>query len=134
MLEPQLVADGLYGEGPVHESELIYVFGNLSKYDIPGYGYNPTPEDYRLRIQESRSWSSFVATGRPSLDGHDTLKGWRQAQFDDPNFGTIVIGGPNEGYSGVGGDRDAVEAMAAEKLGPRCGFLNSAEIIKELQY
>ena len=135
MLGPALKVDGLAGMGPVHESELIYVFGNLSKYDnIPGYPYHPRPSDFRLRVQESRSWSSFVSVGEPSLDGRDTLSGWQLAQFDNDNYGTFVIGGPHEGFSGAGGDPGAIDAMAQEKLGERCGFLNSPEIVKQMQY
>ncbi len=37
MLQPQLHKNGLYGLGPIHESELIYVFGNLSRFDLPQY-------------------------------------------------------------------------------------------------
>ena len=73
MFTAALRADGLNGLGVVHTSELLYVFGNLSKYDIPGYDYDPKPSDFVLRDQESRSWSSFTAVGRPSLEGHDTL-------------------------------------------------------------
>jgi hypothetical protein len=134
MLGPALKVDGLAGMGPVHESEMIYVFANLSKYDVPGYPYHPRPSDYRLRVQESRSWSSFVAVGQPSLDGHNTLRGWKEAQFENENYGTYVIGGPHEGFSGSGGDPGAIAAMAEEKLGERCGFLNSPEIVMELQY
>jgi hypothetical protein len=113
----------------------IYVFGNLSKYDnIPGYPYHPRPSDFWLRVHESRSWSSFVAVGQPSLEGHDTLPDWREAQFDNENYGTYVIGGPTHGFSGEGGNVDAIEAMAKERLSERCGFLNSPEIVKELQY
>ena len=134
MLTPVLDAEGVYGEGAVHESELIYIFGNLSKYDVPGWPYHPRPSDFRLRVLESRSWSSFVAVGRPSLEGHKTLQGWEQAQFDDQNYGVYVIGGPSPGYSGSGGDARARKIVAEEKLGQRCGFLNSPEIVKELQY
>lgn len=91
MLEPVLNHDGLYGFGPVHESELIYIFGNLSKYDVPSWPYRPTPEDYRLRVQESRSWSLFTAIGQPSLEGHETLQGWETAEFDDQNYGTSTL-------------------------------------------
>ena len=88
MLTPQLVKEGLPGEGVVHTSELLYVFGNLSKFDVPGYPYHPTALDFQLRDQESRSWSSFTAVGKPSLPRHDTLQGWKTAQFDDENYGT----------------------------------------------
>lgn len=71
----------------MHTSELLYVFGNLTKYDIPGWPYHPTSEDKYLRKAESRSWSSFTAVGKPTLNGHDTLKGWDEADFNDKNYG-----------------------------------------------
>lgn len=134
MLTPPFHKDGLYGLGVVHTSDLIYVFGNLTKYELPGWPYHPRPSDYRLRIQESRSWAHFAATGQPSGDGLNTLHGWKPADFDDENFGTFVIGGPTGGYSGSGGSEKARRVMAAEKLTERCGFLNSPEIVKEIQY
>ena len=110
------------------------MFGNLSKYDYPGWPYRPSAEDYYLRVHESRSWSSFTALGQPTLEGHDTLLGWKQADFNDENYGTYVVGGPNPGYSGSGGSAKAREIMSTEKLQERCGFLNSPDIIKQLQY
>jgi carboxylesterase type B len=35
MLQPLLHRSGAYGYGVVHTAELVYVFGNLSKFDIP---------------------------------------------------------------------------------------------------
>lgn len=159
MLYPQLHNSGEWGLGPVHTSELLYMFGNISRFDIKGcvdrlsylkqtpssrihllffrFAYNPTPEDFYLQKHESRSFSSFVAVGRPSLDGHDTLPGWEKAQFADENYGTYVIGGGSPGYSGTGSTSNA-EARAVmakkEKLSVRCGFLNSPEIVKEMRY
>lgn len=98
--------------------------------------YHPSASDFRLRTQESRSWSSFTALGRPSLEGHDTLTGWEQATFDDENYGTYVIGGAYSGYAGTGSSSSssAREVMAKEELTKRCGFINSPEIIKEMLY
>ncbi len=124
----------LHTLGVVHTSELIYVFGNLSKYDYPDYPYNPTSEDEYLRVHESRSWSSFTALGKPTVNGLKTLPAWSEADFTDENYGVYVIGGPHAGYSGPAGILEAQEIMAAEKLQERCGFLNSPEIIKQLQY
>lgn len=137
MLSPLLHEAGLYGAGAVHGSELGYVFGNLSIFSsgVLGISYNLTHADIELRNQESRSWSSFAALGQPSLRAHETLQGWLPADFSDPNYGVYVIGGPNGGNSGsVDSSSQARAAMKAEKLKERCGFLNSAEIIKELQY
>ena len=124
---------GRYGIGVGHTSELPFIFGNLSIYSTPES--KPTESDYRLRDRESRSWSSFVAIGRPSLEGHDTLQGWRPAAFEDENYGTYLIGGPFEGYSGsVGGNPQSRKHMADEKLWERCRFINSPEIVQELGY
>lgn len=123
-----------YGLGVVHTSELLYVFGNLTKFDYPGWPYNPTKSDFRLCDQSSKSWSSFVAVGQPSLEGHDTLPGWEQAAFSNENFGTYVAGGAYRGYSGTDGKSRPIEIMAAEKLQERCGFLNSPEIRLQQQY
>ena len=134
MLTPPFHKVDLWGLGVVHTSDLIYVFGNLTKYDLPGWPYHPRPSDHRLRVQESRSWAHFAATGQPSDDGLNTLHGWKPADFSDENYGTFVIGGPTGGDSGPGGSDEARQVMAAEKLTERCGFLNSPEIVKQIQY
>ncbi|CZT21145.1 related to para-nitrobenzyl esterase [Ramularia collo-cygni] len=124
----------LYGYGAVHTSEFAYMFGNLSSYNTNGLPFNPTASDYALQDKESRSWSSFAALGRPSVAGLDTLQGWRQADFQDENYGVYVIGGPEAGYSGANGSHAARQAIEAQHLQKRCSFLNSPEIIKQLQY
>ncbi|KAK5174556.1 uncharacterized protein LTR77_001637 [Saxophila tyrrhenica] len=136
MLQPLLHKHDEYGFGVVHTAELIYVFGNLTKFNLPGFAYHPRPSDHRLASQESRSWSSFVAVGQPSLEGHDTLQGWKQADFDDDNYGVYVIGGKYPGYSGTGPSSSAKarKVMLDEKLSERCGFINSPEIVKEMLY
>lgn len=125
---------GRYGLGVIHTSEFPYVFGNLSAYDIEGYPFNPSSSDYALRDMESRSWSSFAALGRPSIPGLKTLQGWKRADFEDENFGIYVIGGPDAGYSGINGSHAARKAIEAQQLQERCSFLNSPEVIKQLQY
>ena len=57
-----------------------------------------------------------------------------KADFNDENYGVYVIGGPTPGYSGSGGSANARAVVAAQKLQERCGFLNSPEIIQQLQY
>lgn len=39
MLQPVLHKADAYGYGVVHTAELIYVFGNISKFDLPKSGY-----------------------------------------------------------------------------------------------
>lgn len=135
MFSPILEHFGLYDEGVVHTSELLYVFGNLSKFDIPGLPYNPSAEDFLLRDQESRSWATFAALGHPSLEGHNTLPGWLPAEFSDDNYGVYVIGGPKKGCSGTSGSNSwARKAITEEKLKVRCGFLNSPDIVREIRY
>lgn len=110
------------------------MYGNLSIFNVtdaglPGYHFAPSASDYELARQLPRSWSSFAATGNPSLSGKDTLPGWTSAFPGGEGDGDVyIIGGPREGMSGNN------SAFAKEKLGVRCGFLNSAEVIKQLQY
>ena len=119
----------------IHTSELAYVFGNLSHYDIPGLPYDPTASDYALRNRESRSWSAFASLGVPSTTGtaYDTLQGWTSA-FQYPNQTAVyAIGGPHQGLSTIDGDMSSPE-VGVQKLRERCAFLNSPKIIQELQY
>ncbi|GIZ44138.1 hypothetical protein CKM354_000734600 [Cercospora kikuchii] len=123
----------LYGYGVPHTSELAYSFGNLSHYDIYDFPFHPSPEDYALVPRESRSWTSFAALGRPSID-NTTLQGWHKANFEDENYGIYIIGGPEEGYGGVNGSHAAREALKKQKLKERCGFLISPEIVRQQEY
>lgn len=136
ILTPALDAMGYSGLGPVHTSEFAYVFGNLSHYNISGVVFAPTEADYLLVPKESRSWSAFAATGKPSLVGKNTLQGW------GPAFGyaksknetdIYVIGGGAPGLSALDGPR-AMPAIAAQKLRERCDFLNSPSIISQLRF
>ncbi|KAJ7126854.1 Alpha/Beta hydrolase protein [Mycena epipterygia] len=77
-------------------------------------------------IAFSRSWSGVVATGDPSV-GRSTLRGLREAVFDDENYGTYVIGGPNAGYGAV--DGSARTELAKQKISQRCGFLNPLDVV-----
>lgn len=125
---------GSPGLGVVHTSELSYLYGNLSIFNVtdaslPGYHFAPTEADYELAKQLPRSWAEFATTGSPSVEGKDTLKGWRSGYPNRKGEGEVfVIGGPNEGMSGL----NTVEQK--EKLAERCGFLNSREVIAQLKY
>jgi carboxylesterase type B len=125
---------GLPGLGVIHTSELSYLYGNLSIFNItdagiPGYHFDPSASDYELAKQLPRSWSSFASTGFPSIDGKDTLPGWKTAYPDGKGEGDVyVIGGGNEGM----GSGNA--ALGKESLGERCGFLNSEAVIAQLMY
>ncbi|KAI6946598.1 hypothetical protein KC318_g14987 [Hortaea werneckii] len=135
MLQGPLESTGSVGLGVVHTSEFAYVFGNLSTYDVNGYPYHPRAEDYALVERESRSWSTFAAIGRPSLDRyHDTLDGWCPA-FAEGNdtAGIFVIGGPFEGFSAAEGS-PSESVVAAQKLEERCAFIDSPEIIDQLRW
>ncbi|TPX14715.1 uncharacterized protein E0L32_005110 [Thyridium curvatum] len=132
------------GLGPVHTSEFAYVFGNLSHYDTNGYPFAPTPADYALERRGARSWATFAATGRPSLEGHDTFRGFGPAFPPAAKTTTttttcrkdafvFVVGGPHEGLAALDGPK-STPAIRAQKLRERCAFINSPEIIAELQY
>lgn len=122
-----------YGYGVPHTSEFAYMFGNLSHYDIYDFPFEPQSEDYALMERQSKSWTSFAAWGRPSING-TTLQGWHRADFDDANYGIQIIGGPHEGYAGVNGSDSAREALRGQKLRERCGFLTSPEIVQQTNY
>ena len=76
------------------------MFGNFSHYDLHDYEIEPTLADYELKMRQSRSWTSFAAVGKPTVEGKETLDGWDGADFEDENFGVFVIGGPEEVYAG----------------------------------
>jgi carboxylesterase type B len=86
---------GKYGIGLADACKLPYVWGNLSAYD--GDSYQASESNLKLRDRETRSWSSFVAVGKPSLEGHDTLHGWWPAAFGDEDYGTFVLEGHMRG-------------------------------------
>ncbi|KAI6831576.1 hypothetical protein KC340_g7584 [Hortaea werneckii] len=139
MLQGPLEATGSVGLGVVHTSEFAYVFGNLSTYDVNGYPFQPRVEDYAFVKRESRSWSTFAATGRPSLDRYnhpsrETLDGWCPAFAEGSDMaGIFVIGGPFEGFSAA--ESSPAEAVvAAQKLEERCAFINSPEVIEQLRW
>lgn len=134
ILTPILHQFDIYGEGVVHTSDFAYMFGNLSHYDIYDFPYHPKPADYALKNRASRSWAAYAALGRPSVEDKGTLEGWKMGDNEDENFGVYVWGGPNEGYSGKGGDRGARDVMGMQKLRERCGFLNRGDVIKQDGY
>lgn len=137
ILTAQQHSQGEYGWGVVHTSEIAYVFGNLTYYLTNASDVNPVnfmPSDYELANRQSRSWSSFTALRRPSLEGHDTLQGWKEAQFEDCNLGAFVVGGPTPGFAGTGGSAPARRALESERLFERCQFWNSREVVQQLQY
>ncbi|TID27690.1 carboxylesterase family protein [Venturia nashicola] len=124
------------GLGVFHTSDLPYVFAQFADYNTTGYTVYPTPSDFALLERQSRSWTSFAWTGRPSVSGKKTLEGWN-GSYDgwkgdiEGVRGTKVytIGGENAGLSEI--DRGAI---AGQKLASRCAFLNSADVIRQLQY
>lgn len=131
MLDPIMAWMGYPGLGPMHTSEFAYIFGNLSHYDTNGYPFSPDAADWSLQSRGSKAWSTFVHTGVPYKAQHDTFQGFEPA-YAQPNETRIyVVGGPHEGLSAIDGP-DASEALAVQKLRQRCGFLNSPEVIKQL--
>lgn len=133
LLSPILASLGSPGLGPVHTSEFAYTFGNLSHYNVTGYPFNPTAEDYRLQRQEARSWAAFANVGQPSLHTKDTLQGFEPAFSKSNETAVFVAGGGDEGLSTFDGPGSR-PGLAAQKLRSRCGFINSPSIISQLQY
>ena len=133
ILEEVFAFAGLPGLGAVHTSEMAYVFGNLSHYNVDNFPFNINASDIALKHRESRSWSTFAATGQPSLAAHDTLQGWKPAYTYPNETDIFVIGGPFEGLSAEDGPR-SIPAVSEQKLRERCDFLNSPEIIQQLLF
>ncbi|KAI1774945.1 carboxylesterase family protein [Hypoxylon cercidicola] len=140
ILDPIIAASGgPSGLGVVHTSEFAYVWGNLSHYDLAGNGFAPTPADHALVRRGSRSWSTFVSTGKPGLGGRDTFQGFGPALpagadgGSDQAWSLFVAGGPDEGFSAVDGP-GSKPAVAAQKLRERCKYINSAEIIEQIRF
>ena len=119
--------------GPVHTSEFAYVYGNLSHYNARGYPFDPTPADFALESRGARSWSAYVATGVPgdkaAHGGKDVFHGVKGA-LDDGKTWIYVAGGPNEGAFATDGD----SALGAARISERCAFINSDEMIEQLDF
>ncbi|ROV91945.1 hypothetical protein VSDG_07593 [Cytospora chrysosperma] len=81
ILTPYLESVDGPGHGVIHTSELAYVFGNFTPYEHtwPRRLIRPSESDHRLLEQMSRSWTTFAALGRPSLESRNTLQGWEPA-------------------------------------------------------
>ena len=138
VLDSLFTALGQPGKGVTHGSELAYLTGNLELSNftqtfealgIPQYQFNPSLSDYKLAKEYPGSWAGFSWTQAPSEKGKDTLPGWEVAFPEGKGNGDIyVVGGPHAGMSSKSG------ALRADKIEQRCGFLNSPEIIKQLQF
>ncbi|GAB7328670.1 hypothetical protein MBLNU13_g00597t2 [Cladosporium sp. NU13] len=122
---------GLPGLGVVHTSEFAYMFNNISHYDINDYSYNPTASDKRLAIRETRSFSTFASLGQPSLKGHGTLEGWEPAFGSGNETGVFVIGSDEEGLHSL---HDESSVIGRQRLEERCAFINSPEVVAQLQF
>lgn len=121
------------GYGVIHTSNFAYEFGNLTRYEVDDFPYRPSASDIDLKHKQSASWAAFVNFGKPSLPGKGTLEGWTPAFKKDGEVDLYVIGGPHQGLSAEAGP-DSEPVVAAQKLKERCAFINSPEIIKELNY
>ncbi|PQE09737.1 Carboxylesterase type B protein [Rutstroemia sp. NJR-2017a BBW] len=138
ILTPYLESVGAPGLGIIHTSELAYLFSDLDLFnvtdqDLPGYTFAPTESDYALAKSLPRSWISFGKSGKPSK-GNGTLPGWTSAYPYGKGEGEVyIIGGGDNGMSGVTAN-GTNEALVKQRLGERCGFLNSPEVIEQLLY
>ena len=134
VLEPLLEkSTGAPGLGSVHTAEFAYVFGNVSVYDIPGFPFEPTEEDFALARRGSRSWSTFANTGKPGLDGHDTFEAFGPAFQNKRDVYVFVAGGPEEGLWAIDG-RYSSSVLETQKLRERCDFINSPEMVEKLGF
>ncbi|KAK8188385.1 putative lipase [Phyllosticta capitalensis] len=125
---------GYPGRGVIHTSELPYVFANFTPFVAKSPAtIRPSSADYALLRQTSRSWSSFAWFGAPSVEGRDTLPGWTGAYAEASGTHVYVIGGPAPGLSALEGE-GARDVVGDQRLGERCRFLNSEEVVEELQY
>ncbi|KAI1762978.1 carboxylesterase family protein [Hypoxylon sp. FL1150] len=143
----QTILDALVAAAPaghaglrvMHSSEFAYIYGNTSHYNLSGYPFDPTPADYALVSRGSRSWSTFVSTGKPGLAHHDTFQGFRTAipagakGGANETWSLFVAGGPDEGFSVIDGPGSKA-VVEAQKLRERCAFINSPEFIEELRF
>lgn len=137
LLEAAYEAAGLPGIGVFHTSDLEYVFGDVNRYNksAQGYPFDPSPQDYALARRGSRSWSTFATLGRPSLEDHETFVGWETAfpAGEDAPWRVFVAGGPHEGLSAVEGS-GATPEVVSQRLSERCAWLNSDEVVAQMQF
>ncbi|KAF2482391.1 putative lipase [Neohortaea acidophila] len=134
MLEEVLVSLGTPGYGVIHTSNFAFEFHNLSHYNVDDFLYHPNGTDFALANRQSHSWAAFANHGAPSLAGQGTLDGWKPAYSTSGEIDIYIIGGPNEGLSAWNGSGATNEALVAQKLPERCGFLNRPDIIVQLGY
>ena len=134
ILEPLIEAvNGVTGLGPIHSAEFAYIFGNLSAYDVPGFPFEPTPDDYELAHRGSRAWSTFANVGRPGLEKDEGFGEFGPAFPNEQDTYIYVAGGPEEGFWAIDG-QDSTSGLLAQKLRERCGFINSPEMIEQLRH
>ncbi|PVI05016.1 alpha/beta-hydrolase [Periconia macrospinosa] len=144
------------GMGVIHTSEFAYIWGNLSTYNVSGYPFNPTDEDYNLMHRMSRTWSKFVSSGVVN-DGPIFLnasvgvesgtgqapQAWMHAFWDgsdplsptnSPGYAHVyTVGGANEGFFPIDGP-DAPEVWRKQKLVQKCGYLNTPSVVRQLGF
>jgi carboxylesterase type B len=129
------------GMGVVHTSEFAYIYGNLSAYNVSGYPFNPTQQDYDLMHRASRTWSTFATKGFVG-EKENGLAGWSHAFWGGDDFLTppnpgypyvYTIGGPMEGLFSIDGP-ESPGIVEKQKLVERCGFLNTPSIIRQIGF
>ncbi|KAH7330167.1 Alpha/Beta hydrolase protein [Rhexocercosporidium sp. MPI-PUGE-AT-0058] len=145
---PYLTSRNKPGLGITHASELPYVYGDLTVFNTSAFQFHPKEADYALARRQSRSWSTFAYFGK-LVERGQTFKGWSEAYAYGRNGGgmmdakVFVIGGSEEGISGLGGKEMNGNANAnantnvgveMQMLRERCGFFNSKEVIEQLNY
>lgn len=130
-LTPRLEAFGVPDLGVTHNSDIPYVFNEVSN---PSLGLNNTESNRLLASQMSKSWASFATFGKSSIRGKGILQGWSPA-FEhgtrESEARIFVIGGPNEGMSPIEG-KTANDAVKSQNLAVRCGLITSPRFRKVL--
>lgn len=131
LLTSYLESTGLPGLGVIHTSELSYLYGNISIFNmtdytpaLENYTFAPTVQDYELESRIPGSWSSFASLDAPS-NGKNSLSGWTSAYPKGEKGGNVFKIGDGNGVM-VGSEE--------ERLDERCGFLNSEEVVAQLMY
>lgn len=126
---------GRPGLGVVHTSNFAFQFHNITHYNINNFVYNPNNSDFALADRQSHSWAAFANTGNPSLaPGQRSLLNWTPGYANGDEIDIYVIGGKNQGLSSWTGKNAANPVLVAQKLKERCSFLNSPEILEQLNY
>ncbi|KAJ7217337.1 hypothetical protein GGX14DRAFT_358318, partial [Mycena pura] len=118
ILAPRIEAfNNVSGLGVIHTSEFA--------------PFRPNPGDWALETRGTRLWSTFASLGRPGLVEKNTFQRFDVA-LRRPGR-SFVAGGPNVGFYAIDGPKSTA-VVARQRLRERCGFLNSDEVIAQMEF